>query len=116
MTTKEEQRKAYNDEKELENLRRVFDSMDRNRDQKIDSAELMHQLARLEYKPKKAELEDMIWEVDEDCDKCVSWDEFRTMFNHTHYDEMKAKFDPHGAFPEVYEKTCKKALKLWEAR
>ena len=23
----------------------------------------------------------MIWEVDEDCDKCVSWDEFKLMFH-----------------------------------
>ena len=37
----------------------------------------------------------------------LSRPEFRAMFNHEHYDKMKAKYDKDGAFPEVYEKTCK---------
>ena len=41
-------------------------------------------------------------------DSYMTRDEFRTMFDHTHYDAMKAKYDPHGAFPEVFEKVCKK--------
>ena len=44
----------------------------------------------------------------------MSYDEFREMFDHTHYDEMKAKFDPRGGFPEVYDKVCKGAKKYWE--
>ena len=42
--------------------------------------------------------------------------EFRAMFDHQHYDAMKAKFDADGAFPTVYEKVCKKAAKIWEKR
>lgn len=99
MATKEEQRKAYNDEKELENLRRVFECIDSKRDSKIDSAELMHQLLKLDYKPKKAELEDMIWEVDEDCDKCVSWDEFKLMFTRCRND--KTGLEPRKLFNVV---------------
>ena len=38
-------------------------------------------------------------------------DEFRKMFNHSHYDEMKKRYDPNGAFPEVFEKTCKEGNK-----
>lgn len=44
----------------------------------------------------------------------LSRPEFRAMFNHEHYDKMKAKYDKDGAFPEVYEKTCKEGLKMWE--
>lgn len=47
-------------------------------------------------------------------DSYLSYDEFREMFDHTHYDEMKAKFDPRGGFPEVYDKVCKGAKKYWE--
>lgn len=43
-------------------------------------------------------------------------DEFRKMFDHRHYDAMKAKYDPHGGFPEVYEKVCKTARELWEKK
>ena len=46
-------------------------------------------------------------------DSYLTREEFRQMFDHEHYDAMKARYDPHGAFPEVYEKTCKKALTLW---
>ena len=28
----------------------------------------------------QAEAEDMIWEIDEDCDKCVTWQEFTAMY------------------------------------
>ena len=49
-------------------------------------------------------------------DSYMTRDEFRTMFDHSHYDAMKSKYDPHGAFPEVFEKVCKKAAATWEAR
>ena len=42
--------------------------------------------------------------------------EFREMFDHSHYDAMKAKYDPDGAFPEIYDKTCKGAAKMWEGK
>mmetsp|Transcript_941 Transcript_941/g.2208 ORF Transcript_941/g.2208 Transcript_941/m.2208 type:complete len:535 (-) Transcript_941:457-2061(-) len=44
----------------------------------------------------------------------LSRDEFRTMFNHKHYDEMKRKVDPNDVFPQVYEKVCKGAMKFWQ--
>ena len=45
----------------------------------IDPEELSEYLRFLGYKCKKAEVDDMIWEVDEDCDHCVNWEEFKTM-------------------------------------
>mmetsp|Transcript_72743 Transcript_72743/g.199589 ORF Transcript_72743/g.199589 Transcript_72743/m.199589 type:complete len:200 (-) Transcript_72743:240-839(-) len=80
MATREEQRREYNEQKELESLRRVFDTLDKDKNNKIDFKELNDMLIKLDYKAKRQEVEDMIWEVDEDCDKCVSWDEFKLMF------------------------------------
>ena len=45
----------------------------------IDADELFDYLKFLGYKCKKVDVKDIIWEVDEDCDGCVSWAEFQTM-------------------------------------
>ena len=34
--------------------------------------------------------------------------EFRQMFDHTHYDVMRTKLGADAAFPEIYDKTCRK--------
>ena len=94
MTTLEEQRREYNEQKELESLRRVFDTLDKDKNDKIDFKELNEMLLKLDYKAKKQEVEDMIWEVDEDCDKCVSWDEFKLMFQRCRTDRVGAAAEP----------------------
>jgi len=38
----------------------------------------------------------MIWEVDEDCDKCVSWEEFKAMFYGVRHD--KSGWEPRRMF------------------
>ena len=48
-------------------------------------------------------------------DSYMNEEEFRTMFDHAHYDAMKAKYDPSSCFPTVFQKTCKKAKKTWDA-
>ena len=35
----------------------------------------------------QTEIEDMIWEVDDDCDMCVNWPEFQTMYNRCRQDK-----------------------------
>ena len=47
-------------------------------------------------------------------DSYMTENEFEEMFDHTHYDQMKAKYDPTNAFPRVFDKTCKSGLKKWE--
>jgi len=49
-------------------------------DRKIRLADLGEALRALGKKCSKKELLDMIWEVDENLDGCVDWDEFRLMF------------------------------------
>ena len=49
----------------------------------------------LGYKCKRNEVEDMIWEVDEDCDKCVNWEEFKSMYASPGQEShAKARFFP----------------------
>ena len=79
--SREKQRAEHNEQKEIESLKRVFDQLDTNKDNKIDFDELNDQLIKLDYRAKRVEVEDMIWEVDEDCDHCVSWEEFKLMFS-----------------------------------
>merc|ERR1711998_728530 len=79
--SREEQRREHNEQKELESLRRVFDTLDKSKCGKVGFTELNNQLLKLEYRAKRVEVEDMIWEVDEDCDHAVSWDEFKLMFH-----------------------------------
>jgi len=40
----------------------------------------MEAIAKLGKRSTKKEIEDMIWEVDENLDGCVDWDEFQLMF------------------------------------
>lgn len=54
-----------------------------------DDLQLNDMLLKLNYKAKRQEVEDMIWEVDEDCDKCVSWDEFKLMFHRCRSDRVQ---------------------------
>lgn len=42
-------------------------------------------------------------------DSYMTKEEFRSMFDHTLYDEMRSKLRCEGSFPEVYEKVNKKA-------
>ncbi len=42
-------------------------------------------------------------------DSYMTKQEFRQMFNHTLYDEMRAKYQCSKAFPDVYEKVNKAA-------
>ena len=39
--------------------------------------------------------------------------QFRQMFDHSHYDQMKTKYDPNSSFPQIFEKTCKKGMESW---
>jgi calmodulin len=71
----------YAKKNETEELRRAFELMDTKGDGKVDGEELSGLFARLGHKCKKNEIEDMIWEVDEDCDKCVNWEEFQAMYH-----------------------------------
>lgn len=47
---------------------------------KITSPDVYAMLKHLKQKVKPKDVEEMIWEVDEDLDECIDWSEFRKMF------------------------------------
>lgn len=70
-------RERYARKNEQDELERAFRTIDKKGDDKIDADELHQLFLALGHKPKRGEVEDMIWEVDEDCDGCLSWLEFQ---------------------------------------
>ena len=91
---REQSRREHNEAKELDSLRRVFDQLDVSKKGKVDFKALNDQLIKLDYRAKRVEVEDMIWEVDEDCDHMVSWDEFKLMFHRCRTDRVSARPPP----------------------
>mmetsp|Transcript_33345 Transcript_33345/g.40313 ORF Transcript_33345/g.40313 Transcript_33345/m.40313 type:complete len:188 (-) Transcript_33345:676-1239(-) len=92
-------RERFAKKNEAEDLRRAFDKLDSKGDGKIDSEELNKYFTQMGYKAKKMDVEDMIWEVDEDCDKCVSWPEFQAMYHRCRND--KTGYEPRRLFNVV---------------
>jgi len=92
-------RQRYARKNEQDELERVFRTLDKNGDGKVDSEELGQLFMVLGHKPNRAEVHDMIWEVDEDCDGMVSWLEFQNMYTRGRDD--KTGYEPRGLFNVV---------------
>lgn len=84
---RERERREFKEAQELEGLRRTFKRIDKKSDGKIDTQELITELEFLGHKVTEKEAALSIWEVDDDNDGCVDWDEFRTMFYRTRDDQ-----------------------------
>jgi len=84
MTASEEYTRAQ----EQTSLERVFNNLDKKGDGKIDPDELYDYLRYLGHKCRRVDCENMIWEVDENNDGGVDWDEFVTMFYRAKDDEL----------------------------
>jgi len=84
---------------EAEDLRRAFEKLDTKGDGKIDPEELGNAFQLLRHKMKKSDIEDMIWEVDDDCDKCVNWPEFQAMYHRCRNDNTG--YEPRRLFNVV---------------
>ncbi|MEW5299884.1 MAG: hypothetical protein WDW38_011607 [Sanguina aurantia] len=92
-------RERYARKNEQAELERAFDTIDNKHDKKIDSEELNELFIRLGHKAKRGEVEDMLWEVDEDCDGCISWEEFQNLYTKCRDD--KTGYEPRGLFNVV---------------
>lgn len=79
-------RERYARKNEAEDLTRAFNALDRKGDGKLDPEELQALFSALGHKPKRGEVEDLIWEVDEDCDGCISWQEFQRLYHRCRQD------------------------------
>lgn len=89
-------RERYARKNEAEDLRRAFAALDRKGDGRIDAEELAATLAALGYKARRGEVDDLLWEVDEDCDGAVDWAEFCAL--HRRCREDAAEAEPRGLF------------------
>lgn len=92
-------RERYARKNEAEDLRRAFAALDRKGDGRIDAEELSQAFASLGYRAKRGEVEDLLWEVDEDCDGGVDWREFKAL--HRRCREDAAGTEPRGLFNVV---------------
>ena len=77
---RERERREFKEAQELEALKRAFKRMDKKGDGRIDVEELQQELKFLGHSVKDAEAAKIIWEVDDDADEAVDWEEFRTFF------------------------------------
>jgi Ca2+-binding EF-hand superfamily protein len=76
------------DRTELESIKRVFEGSNRKNDGTLasDRDEIAQHLDMLDYRPKRhtdygpSEVEDMLWEMDEDCDGKIDWDNFVQLY------------------------------------
>eukprot|EP00983_Pelagomonas_calceolata_P095156 1157974-Pelagomonas_calceolata.AAC.3 len=119
-------RERYARKNEQDELERAFRTIDKKGDDKIDPegrcsqhmhgglmcvllsyktlrtthyTELDQLFLALGHKAKRGEVEDMIWEVDEDCDGCISWLEFQNLYTRGRDD--KTGWEPRGLFNVV---------------
>lgn len=65
---------------ELESLKRVFKWLDTKKDDKLCWQEISEALVKLQHKTPREQIELWIWEVDDDLDNMVGFDEFLTMY------------------------------------
>ena len=64
----------------IDEYQAYIDEYDSAPNRKVHPKDLSAALLSLGKKCSKKEIEDMIWEVDENLDGCVDWDEFKLMF------------------------------------
>jgi hypothetical protein len=79
-------RERYARKNEAADLKRAFNALDAKGDGKVDVEELNALFVGLGHKPKRGEVEDLIWEVDEDCDGCIGCAEFQRMYHRCRQD------------------------------
>ena len=72
--------KISNNESKMNELKELLIKIRNKPNQKIAAHDLMEISKDLNYPITKKQVEEMIWEVDEDLDRCLSWDEFRLMY------------------------------------
>lgn len=65
----------------VDELQRELHALEQKPDKKIACADVIEMLKKLQYKMHRKQVEEMIWEVDENLDGCLDWNEFRLMFN-----------------------------------
>jgi len=84
---REEERRQFKEAQELESLRRTFKRVNKKGDSKICTADLVEELEFLGFKVNEKEAALTIWEVDDDNDGVIDWDEFRMTYYRVRSDD-----------------------------
>lgn len=64
----------------IDELRRQIGEIDANPAKKISCGDVFEILRHLKQKITRKEVEEIVWECDEDLDQCLDWSEFKLMF------------------------------------
>merc|ERR1712232_1507680 len=81
---------------ELEALKRVFKHLATKTDEKLTWQSIHEALIKLQHKTPKEQIELWIWEVDDDLDNMVAWDEFLIMYQRCISDQTG--YEPRSLF------------------
>merc|ERR1712217_278547 len=81
---------------ELAALEKVFKWLDTKKDDKLCWQEMSEALVKLQHKTPKEQIELWIWEVDDDLDNMVAWDEFLIMYQRCISDQTG--YEPRNLF------------------
>jgi len=88
---REKERQEFKAAQELESLRRTFKRINKTCDGKLSAADLVQEFDFLGHKVSEKEAALTVWEVDDDNDGKVDWDEFRTMFYRVRDDQTNCE-------------------------
>lgn len=84
---REEEKKAFKAAQELDALRRTFKRIIKSGDNKISADDIISELKFLGFAVTEKEAALYIWEVDDDNDGHIDWEEFKSMFYRVRDDE-----------------------------
>jgi hypothetical protein len=88
------------DAEELQNkvtsLQNELAHLENKKDKKFSCADVFQMMQTLKYKITKLQVEEYVWEVDEDLDQCVNWNEMKLMYTRNLRD--KTGLEPNRIF------------------
>lgn len=93
---------------EIDRLNQDYADLEINTEKKICANDVHEMLKKLKVKIHKRDVQEMIWEVDDDLDGCLDWPEFRLMFTRNIMD--KSGLEPSKMFNLtqflIYDHNC----------
>ena len=108
LDTKQLEKEEEASSRSIIDLQQQYAELELNPDRKISCADVFEMLKTLKVKISKKKVQEMIWEVDDDLDGCLSWPEFRLMFTRNTMD--KTGLEPSKMFNLVqfliYDHNC----------
>ena len=87
-------------ERRIDEIKAEIAALNNNPNKKISVQDVMEILKRLGQKITKPEVEEMVWECDEDLDNCLNWNEFKLMFCRNNTD--RTGLEPSRMVSHVY--------------